>query len=197
MASRKNAMLTTEDRRWLTGDKEYEGEHAKQQRYQRRKDIRERVRNSVLDFTILFEHLDDDQCEAIFELLAEGNSSTTAERESFANGVRDALAFFLYNVGVTGLMRDAPSPATDRPAAEQFVTDALTRAGRKDDLLVEEVKLDIDATPASLSDILADLEAGEDLSAGELQYLIESGTVDVTELQGCIRDQLFAEDTDE
>lgn len=197
MASRKNAMLTTEDRRWLTGDKEYEGEHAKQQRYQRRKDIRERVWNSVLDFTILFEHLDNDQCEDIFDLLAEEGSSKTAERESFANGVRDALAFFLYNVGVTELMREVTSPATDGAAAEQFVTEALTRAGRKDDLLVEEVDLNIEATPASLSDILADLEAGEELSAGELQYLIESGTVDVTELQGCIRDQLFAEDTDE
>ncbi|WP_254532902.1 hypothetical protein [Natrinema gelatinilyticum] len=147
-------------------------------------------------FTILFEHLDDDQCEAIFELLSDEGTSKTTERESFTNGLRDALAFFLYNVGVTELMHDATSPATDGAAAEQFVTDALTRAGQKADVLVEHVGLEIEATPASLSDILADLEAGEELSAGELRYLIESGAVDVTELQGCMRDQLFAGDTD-
>jgi hypothetical protein len=193
MASRKNAMLTTEDRRWLTGEKSYEGEHAKQQRYQRRRDIRERVWNSVLDFSILFEHLADDEREKIFDSLADADGTSRDDRGAFADGVRDALAFFLYNVGVTALMRGAPSAASDGAVAERFVADAVSRAGRKDGFLVEAVALDVDSTPASVSDLLAALESGADLTAEELRFLVESGTVDLTEFQECIRDQLFGE----
>jgi hypothetical protein len=74
MTGRKNAMLTTEDRRWLTGEKVYDGQHAKQQRYQRRRDIRECVYNSMLDFSILPDELDDEWRD-IFSEVVDGASS--------------------------------------------------------------------------------------------------------------------------
>jgi hypothetical protein len=52
---RPNAMLTKTQRAFLKGEKEYTGEHAKQQRYQRREAIKERVENTLLDFQLLFE----------------------------------------------------------------------------------------------------------------------------------------------
>lgn len=185
MTSRKNAMLTTEDRRWLTGEKTYEGEHAKQQRYQRRKDIRERVYNSLLDFTILFEHLEEAEREKLFERArAEGFD----DRE-LRTGTRDALAFVLYSAGVTDLMQPRTEPSI--PTAKRLLDDALYRAGREDDVLVENVDLDIEATRVSIAGLLDDLEAGTDVSPTELRVLMESDTVDTAEVQECIRSMIF------
>lgn len=187
MTSRKNAMLTTEDRRWLTGEKVYEGEHAKQQRYQRRKDIRERVYSSMLDFSILFAHLEERERAKLF------GSSSDERHERFAdaaleNGVRDGLAFLLYNAGVTDGMG---SDAVENALVDRLLTEAVSRAGRKDAVLVESVSLDIAATRLSSSDLLGRLEAGEELSPTELGYLIESEAVDTSEIQEQVRTMLF------
>jgi hypothetical protein len=56
---RSTAMLTKTQRAFLKGEKEYTGDHAKQQRYQRRKAIKERVENTLLDFQLLFETWDE------------------------------------------------------------------------------------------------------------------------------------------
>ncbi len=179
--SRKNAMLTTEDRRWLTGEKGYEGEHAKQQRYQRRRDIRERVYNSLLDFTILFDHLEDEEREKLFERLrAEGE---------FTDGLRDALAFVLYNTGITETLTcGGGSPES---TAERLLLDALYRVGRREDVLVERVELDVEARRAPLPSVLEELEAGEELSPAAVRLLVESDRIDADELQECIRRAVF------
>jgi hypothetical protein len=190
MSSRKNAMLTTEDRRWLTGEKAYEGEHAKQQRYQRRRDIRERVYNTMLDFSILFTHLEERERAKLF------GSDSAERRERFADmnleaGVRDGIAFLLYNAGITDGM------GSERAAdglARRLLNEALSRAGRKEDVLVESVSLDIEATRISPGNLLDRLEAGEALSSAELGYLLESEAVDTGEIQKQIRTMLFDEE---
>lgn len=188
MTGRKNAMLTTEDRRWLTGEKRYEGEHAKQQRYQRRRDIRERIYNSLLDFSILFEHLEEDEREKLFGRPDTDQKELTDDRQ-LAAGIRDALAFLLYNTGVTSMMRSDTSRSD--PVAERVLTEALHRAGQKDGILVEDVELDIDAVDFPRTSLLADLEAGNELSPRELRLLLESEDVDTRDVQDNIREQLF------
>jgi translation elongation factor EF-1beta len=188
MTGRKNAMLTTEDRRWLTGEKHYEGEHAKQQRYQRRRDIRDRVYNSLLDFSILFEHLDADEREKLFGSPETGQQPVTDDRE-LADGIRDGLAFLLYSTGITAAMRTDES-GTD-PIAEWLLVEALHRAGEKDGLLVEDVDIDIDAIELPRSSLLEDLREGEDLSPRELRVLLESEDVDTAAVQEQLREQLF------
>lgn len=49
-------------------------------------------------------------------------------------------------------------------AAEQLLTDAIHRAGKKDGILVEDVSLDIEAVDLSHSSLLDDLKAGNELS---------------------------------
>ena len=188
MTGRKNAMLTTEDRRWLTGEKRYEGEHAKQQRYQRRRDIRDRVYNSILDFSILFEHLEAEERERLFGTPGGTQTPVDDDRE-FANGVRDALAFCLYNTGVTSMMRNTESGSA--PIAEWALTEALHRAGRKDGILVENIELNIDATELPRASLLDDLAAGSELSPRELRLLLESERIDTRAVQEHIRDQLL------
>lgn len=52
---REGAMLTKTQRAFLKGEKEYTGENARQQRYQRRQAIKKRVQNTMLDFKLLLE----------------------------------------------------------------------------------------------------------------------------------------------
>lgn len=190
MTGRKNGMLTTEDRRWLTGEKTYEGEHAKQQRYQRRRDICERVYNSLLDFSILFEHLEETEWEKLFGTPGVNQQAFTDDRE-LSNGIRDGLAFLLYNTGITALMNSSK----DHPdvAAEQLLVEAIHRAGKKDGILVEDVTLDIEAVNLAHSSLLDDLEAGNELSPREIHVLLESESVDTVEVQEAIRKQVFDE----
>lgn len=191
MESRKNAMLTTEDRRWLTGQKEYLGEHAKQQRYQRRRDIRERVYNSVLDFTILFEDLDDRERERIFGRVAAGGTRWDPPDGEFESGVRDALAFLLRSVGVVDHAGTAGSKrateATDT-VIERLLTDAIVRIGVREGFAVEDVTLEIEAVDRTPGETLEKLRAGESLSTGELRLLLESELVDAENFQACLRE---------
>ncbi len=191
MTGRKNAMLTTEDRRWLTGEKHYEGEHAKQQRYQRRRDIRERVYNSLLDFAILFEHLEEDEREKLFGTPGTKQEPIDDDRE-LANGIRDALAFLLYNTGISSMMCEDERGSA--PIADWLLTEALRRAGRKDGIFVENVELSIDAIDLPRASLLEDLEAGNELSPRELRLLLESDQIDTRTVQEHIRNQLFEDE---
>lgn len=189
MTGRKNAMLTTEDRRWLTGEKVYDGQHAKQQRYQRRRDIRERVYNSILDFSILLDELDDDEWREIVGEVTDGGKQWQNADEDLQAGVRDGLAFLLRTIGIATLMRD--DQASQGTVPERLFTTALRRAGHRDGLLVESVSLDIEATDVGIPELLDDLQSDEPLSAGSLYLLMESGTVDTDVVQDCLRDELF------
>jgi hypothetical protein len=191
MASRKNAMLTTEDRRWLTGEKTYEGEHAKQQRYQRRRDIRERVYNALLDFTILFEQLDAAEREKLFGQISADGTQWMVDDQAFEEGVCDALAFLLYSVGITRLMQPEETDHSTPTVAERLLNEALVRAGRQDDLFVEQTDLTVDAKPLALSGLLDDLEAGNPLSVIGIRLLLESEQVETAAVQECLRAMIF------
>lgn len=194
MAGRKNAMLTTEDRRWLTGEKVYDGQHAKQQRYQRRRDIRERVYNSMLDFSILLDELDDDEWHEIFGEVSDGGQQWKNADEDLQTGVRDGLAFLLRTIGIATLMRDGQT--SEETVPERMFTTALRRAGHRDGLLVDAVSLDIDATNVGIPELLEGLQSDEPLSAGSLYLLMESGAVDTDVVQECLREQLSDEESE-
>ncbi|ELY61840.1 hypothetical protein [Natronococcus jeotgali] len=195
MTGRKNAMLTTEDRRWLTGEKVYDGQHAKQQRYQRRRDIRERVYNSMLDFSILIDELDDDEWRDIFGEVTDGGQQWQNVEEDLQTGVRDGLAFLLRTIGVATLMRDGQASQITVP--ERLLTAALRRAGHRDGLLVESAFLDIEATDVGIPKLLEDLQSDEPMSAGSLYLLMESGAVDTDVVQDCLRDHLLEDGSEE
>lgn len=80
---RDRGVLTPSDREFLLGRKTDYTEHSKKQKRNR---IRRRVRNAVLDFTILFEHLDDRDRETVFD-------PDDAERDAYTRGIVDMLAF--------------------------------------------------------------------------------------------------------
>lgn len=80
---RDRGVLTPSDREFLLGRKTDYTDHSKKQKRNR---IRRRVRNAILDFTILFEHLDDRDRETVFD-------PDDAERDAYTRGIVDMLAF--------------------------------------------------------------------------------------------------------
>ncbi|WP_132059342.1 hypothetical protein [Halorussus amylolyticus] len=82
-ADRPRGILTPSDREFLLGRKTDYTEHSKKQKRNR---IRHRIRNAILDFTILFEHLEDRDRETVF------NPDDDA-RDAYTQGIIDLLAF--------------------------------------------------------------------------------------------------------
>ena len=87
---RERGVLTPSDREFLLGRKTDYTEHSKKQKRNR---IRRRIRNAILDFTIIFEHLDDRDRETVFD-------PEDAEREAYTRGITDMLA--LLHLGTMG-----------------------------------------------------------------------------------------------
>lgn len=194
MTARRNAMLTTEDRRWLTGEKRYEGEHAKQQRYQRRRDVRERVATSVRDFSILLDHLEPAERRKVFDPAhADGGVPDDPE---LTRGVRDGLAFLLHATGIADGMDGSDGGVAGTTAGELLV-EAIGEAGRKEGFLVERVDLAVDARPAERSRIVEKLADDEPLTAPELAAAIEHEAVDTAAVQAHVREMLVEGDEKE
>jgi hypothetical protein len=115
-----NGFLTEEDRRFLRGEKEYTGEYASQNRYQRRKAIAERARKAFGDFALLHETLDRAERNRIFDVgptedppvmraidkergapSREGIQEyveQTEERAELREHVKDTLAFLYHSI---------------------------------------------------------------------------------------------------
>ncbi|EJN57714.1 hypothetical protein [Halogranum rubrum] len=82
-ADRGRGILTPSDREFLLGRKTDYTEHSKKQKRNR---IRRRLRNSILDFSILFDHLEDRDRETVFNPEADA-------RDDYTQGVIDMLGF--------------------------------------------------------------------------------------------------------
>ncbi len=82
-AERPRGILTPSDRDFLLGRKTDYTEHSKKQKRNR---IRRRVRNAVLDFSILYECLEDRDRRTVFD-------PDDADRDAYTRGITDMLAF--------------------------------------------------------------------------------------------------------
>ena len=187
MTARRNAMLTTEDRRWLTGEKRYDGEHAKQQRYQRRRDIRERIDNSIRDLTIVFERLEPTEQRKMFESVR--TDDRVSDDPELTRGVRDGIAFLLHATGVTDGMVDSGENVAETLAGT-LLTEAIEAAGRKEGFLVERVDIEVDAQPMNRSRLAERLAGDEPVTAAELAAAIEHEAVDTASVQTHVREML-------
>jgi hypothetical protein len=80
---RGRGILTPSDRDFLLGRKTDYTEHSKKQKRNR---IRRRIRNAVLDFSIIFEHLEERDLETVFD-------PDEDHREEYTQGIVNMLAF--------------------------------------------------------------------------------------------------------
>ena len=89
-ADRPRGILTPSDRDFLLERKTDYTEHSMKQKRNR---IRRRVRNAVLDFSILFEYMEERDRETVFD-------PDDDERDAYTQGITDMLAFL--HLGTVG-----------------------------------------------------------------------------------------------
>lgn len=120
--SDETGFLTRTDREFLTGEHEYTGENAKQQRYQRREAIAERTRQAFHDFALLYEVLDEHERDRIFD-------APESQRREFRASLVDTVAF-LYVVLKTDMeLKESPIPdRTIRSSFDSILREGVTQA---------------------------------------------------------------------
>lgn len=82
-SDRPRGILTPSDRDFLLGRKTDYTDHSKKQKRNR---IRRRVRNAMLDFSILFEYMEERDRETVFD-------PDAGDRDAYTQGITDMLAF--------------------------------------------------------------------------------------------------------
>lgn len=142
-AERSRGILTPADREFLIGEREYEH---RQTEHKRRNQIRERVYQSLLDLSFLFQYMDDSDLDRVF-------TPPPNHQAAFDDVLADALGLLYYE----------QSP--DRPF-EMLLRRGVSRAERKyagSDAFDVEVDFDVRRTSPTqgLEDIVEQIERGE------------------------------------
>jgi hypothetical protein len=185
---RGRGILTDADRRFLNSPEEY----SRQAQHAREDAIQNRFKNSILDFTILFDHLDHEQRKKVFE--GRMFAAKSFDDPDFEAGVRDAIALMLEGSGAVGLLKEsAPSDM----AAERLISEALERIAWRYGYDLQDVQINVTADRIPVRELEQRLTEGEELTIDELTRLAlaRRDAVDLTSLQDLLRTQLT--DTEE
>lgn len=179
---RKRGVLSPADRRYLRDPESY----SRQSSYERRYSIRQRLRDSVLDFSLLFESLPPSERQAAFGVSTgfvspEEDVVELDEEELQAGeeGVRDGVGF-LFQVA-----RDLGG------SGRRAVEDGVQRGEEATGPHTAEVSLDVETyQTARLANRARErLEGGEELTDGQVRAALERGTVDPERLAAHLRNE--------
>ncbi len=190
--SDERGFLTKTDREFLTGEKEYTGENAKQQRYERREAIAARTRQAFHDFALLYDTLDEHERDRIFDLgVSQEGGRVVVDREAVGR-FRDSLigtVAFLY-LSLEGSLESEPSHRSMMANFEQILeagvqkAEAERRPGDPLSYLIDpEFNVHVSKGGQQLPERAIKKIAeyrGYELSASELQALIASMDPDST-----------------
>lgn len=176
---RGRGILTKDDRAFLRGNKEFKNEQSvRDARYR----IRERVKNSILDFKILLHHLDEKDRNQIFttnvhtkdqqskESIAVEEIQKMVNQSRFQTSMSDAVAF-LY-LGAMSIDWHT----------EDFLASGVETAEEERGYMIEnvEVSVRVSRSEPDIQELLDRLEQGEGMTAEELRTLIRSGEVEIS-----------------
>lgn len=177
-ADRGRGILTPSDREFLLGRKTDYTEHSKKQKRNR---IRRRLRNAFLDFTILFEHLEERDRKTVF------NPQNEA-RDAYTQGITDLLAFLhLGTMGYYVPFKDMLSQGVSR--AEQELSGSDYRMVNVEFNVDPVGQIDVDEVIDKLDGEDFDDITNEELRAF-MRLLIESDDFSATELRTGMKEQM-------
>lgn len=195
MTERPHAMLTQDQRAFLRGEKEYDGDTAPQQRWQMRERIQQRIRASLLDFRLLGDGLDSTDREKIFEPrldesprweLPDGTEvvSRSGMDPLVSWGISDGIGFFYDLTEEAGTSFEL--------AIEAGVWEAYPR--HHDDRLLNDVTIEIDDAPRDVlvKDAVAHLEQGKVPPSPSVAAMMASDDVSdeqILQLRGLMREK--------
>lgn len=179
-ADRGRGILTPSDREFLLGRKTDYTKHSKKQKRNR---IRRRLRNALLDFTILFEHLEERDRETVFD-------PDNEAREDYTEGITDLLGFLhLGTMGYYVPFKNMLSQGVSR--AEQELSGSDYRMVNVEFSVEPVGHIDVDA-------VIDKLEAGafNDITDEELRafmrLLADSEEFSANELRSGMKEQMLA-----
>ncbi|EMA53438.1 hypothetical protein [Halococcus salifodinae] len=178
-ADRKRGILTPSDREFLLKRKTDYTEHSKKQKRNR---IRRRLRNALLDFTILFAHLEERDRETVFD-------PNDDAREAYTQGITDLLGFLhLGTMGYHVPFKDMLSQGVSR--AEQELSGSDYRMVNVEFNVEPVGQIDVD-------EVIDKLDAGalDDITDEELRafmrLLADSEEFSATELRTGMKEQML------
>ncbi|WP_137285468.1 hypothetical protein [Halorussus salinisoli] len=177
-SDRGRGILTPSDRNFLLERKTDYTKHSKKQKRTR---IRRRIRNAILDFTILFEHLEDRDRETVF------NPDDDA-RDAYTQGITDMLAFFhLGTMGYYTPFKDMLAQGVNK--SEQQLAGSDYRMVTVDFNVDPVGRIDVDEVIDKL--VLGDFEeiTDEELRAF-VRLLAESDDFSATSLRSEMKEQM-------
>ncbi|WP_435194135.1 hypothetical protein [Natronomonas sp. EA1] len=177
-ADRGRGILTPSDREYLLERKTDYTDHSKKQKRNR---IRRRLRNAILDFTILFESLEDRDRETVF-------NPDDDDRDAYTQGITDMLAFLhLGTMGYYTPFKDMLSEGVNK--GEQKLAGSDYRMVTVDFNVDPVGQIDVD-------EVIDKLESGdfEKITEDELQafvrLLAESDEFSVADLRTDMKAQM-------
>jgi hypothetical protein len=181
--NRPRGILTNSDRSFLQGEKNLKSE---QSRRDARYRIRKRVRNAILDYSILSKKLSEKDLSMVFEiedidfsqfespsegLQDESVVSKLVKNQRFQQGLKDNIAFLYSGLSESDL------------DFIEMIEQGVKEACEKDGYAVEEVTvtIDIDRERVDIEDLMEKFENGDDLTRSELDILLKSSEFQFTE----------------
>lgn len=180
---RPRGILTEADRKFLRNREEY----SRQAAHARQEAVVERTRNAILDFSLLFDNLTDEDWTDITGVYP--MNDVWFDDPEIEAGIRDTLASMVL---VSGGRHLVMNPDAHDPTAERILRDAFERVAwtRLYDLTHFEVSLVTEAIRGR--DLTRRLEEGDELSIDELSKLLIAtrDNVDREALQAELREQL-------
>jgi len=171
---RDRGILTKDDREYLTGEKEYSN---KQSEIDARYRIRNRVKNSILDFTILLVNLPEKDREQIFHSNTPDENQQQSldefqkfiKQTKFVRGIEHALGFIY--MGVSDLDWEF----------EKILEAGIRNAEEKQGRIVDDVSVNvrINYSEPDVDELINRFQNGDELTAEEIRTLIRSGEFDI------------------
>jgi hypothetical protein len=173
---RDRGILTPDDRKFLEGKKEYS---SKQSEVDARYRIRKRIKNGLLDFSLILGRLSGDDRSQIFKSNAPGESRKErlssedleefVKQTRFIRGIEHTIGF-LY-LGILDLGWNF-----------EEVLEAGIKAGEeKRGAVVESVsvQIEVEHSEPDVNELMKKLQSGEGITAEEMRTLIRSGESDI------------------
>ena len=197
---RDRGFLTEADREYLLGESNVEPQSHTERKTRER--IRNRAKNCLMDFAILFKHLEDRDRKQIFDSKTNTSSATPISFSNFSDdglrqGMVSCIAFLLQSASGEELLSDYTTLSVGgdthdeyTPIAEQMLEDAIHELAYKTEYTVHDFHLEVDAVHSPVQGILERLRSGEKVPPNELQKLLLSEIIDSDELREFIRTQV-------
>lgn len=170
---RDRGVLTPSDREFLLGKKDYN--HA-QAESNKKRDIRERTRNAIIDFELLFWFLEEEQSKAVFDSLDEDD---IVPRLGYVIG-------YLYQA--LGLEEDELSRCIEESITLGEYWSGPAGKSENGQLRDVSVSIDVEYDPAT-DHLKQKLEEGKFLTDREIGLLVRSGDLSAQEMKNLRVDQ--------